>query len=367
MRIGRSLPEAKVSVDRLLLGDEEFGAWRFQISPSEDTVDFLNFAADVKGVHIANELLSWNLEDNLSSFSGVVKLDDLEQTLPKWGYAANLQTDVAGLDVDATWTGSPANVNLLNLDGTVRLRAEEGRFLEVTPGQGVKILSLVNFSKIAKRISFDFSDVGGKGISFDELDANVSLKDGHLNFLERMNVESSSGNFQFAGNVDLNKGLLDNEMVVTLPVSNSLPWYGVYLALANPLAGLGVLLGERVLRKPIQQFSTAKFSVKGTLDDPDVKFVSLWDKSMALPLEKEPGAQEATGKNDSAKQTRRKRKRDKASADETTANGNNAAELKLSSSSIDPEAINNKEVERPSQLSPGERALRNATRNATTD
>ena len=64
------------------------------------------------------------------------------------------------------------------------------------------------------------------------------------------------------------------------PVSNSLPWYGVYLALANPLAGLGVVVGERVLRKPLQQFSSAKFSVTGTLDEPQINFVSLWDQSM---------------------------------------------------------------------------------------
>jgi uncharacterized protein YhdP len=59
-----------------------------------------------------------------------------------------------------------------------------------------------------------------------------------------------------------------------------LPWYGIYLALANPLVGLGVVVGERVLRKPIEQFSTAKFAITGTLDDPQVKFVSLWDRKM---------------------------------------------------------------------------------------
>ena len=78
---------------------------------------------------------------------------------------------------------------------------------------------------------------------------------------------------------------------MTLPVSNSLPWYGVYLALANPLAGLGVLVGERVLRKPLEQFSSAKFTVTGDLDDPQIKFVSLWDQSMK-EVESAPDAPE---------------------------------------------------------------------------
>ena len=76
---------------------------------------------------------------------------------------------------------------------------------------------------------------------------------------------------------------LDNEMIVTLPVTKGLPWYAAYIALANPLAGLGVLVGERVLRKPLEQFSSAKYEIGGTLDDPELKFVGVWDVSMDRP------------------------------------------------------------------------------------
>jgi hypothetical protein len=76
---------------------------------------------------------------------------------------------------------------------------------------------------------------------------------------------------------------LDNEMIVTLPVTKGLPWYAAYVALANPLAGLGVLVGERVLRKPLEQFSSAKYEISGTLDDPELKFISVWDTTMDLP------------------------------------------------------------------------------------
>ena len=44
-----------------------------------------------------------------------------------------------------------------------------------------------------------------------------------------------------------------------------------------------MVIGERVLRKPLRAFSTAKFAVSGTLDEPQVKFVSLWDQSISKP------------------------------------------------------------------------------------
>jgi len=293
--VGESLPAANVTVAQLDIGDEPFGSWRFVIDRNERQVVFRSFGADVNGVHIDESLLTWDLDSDISSFSGNLEFDDLAETLPKWDYAPSLSTGKASASADVHWGGSPLNVSLLGTSGEFNFVARDGRFNEVETGNsGLRIMSLLNFSKLANRINFDFSDVVGNGISFDKARASVALDEGDLSFPEPMTVDSSSGDFQVGGRVDLRSGQLDNEMIVTLPVSKSLPWYGVYLALANPLVGLGVVVGERVLRKPIEQFSTAKFEVTGTLDDPEVNFVSLWDKSMRETTVDEPISDEPT-------------------------------------------------------------------------
>ena len=279
--VGRSLPAARVSIDELKIGTDPFGSWRFNIEPGSDSIRFSEFSADVNGVHIEDSTLRWDLQENVSSFSGRLRLDDLAETLPKWNYAPSLSTEKARVLAEVKWPGSPLNVQLVGASGGVDFEARDGRFIEVdSSASGLRILGLLNFTKVAKRMSFDFSDVVGDGLSFEKIDARVDLNAGELTFPERMKVESSSGDFQVGGRVDLRSGELDNEMIVTLPVSKSLPWYGIYLALANPIAGLGVMVGERVLRKPIEQFSTAKFEITGTLNEPEVKFISLWDQSM---------------------------------------------------------------------------------------
>lgn len=280
--VGEVLPAAKINIARLMLGDEPFGRWQFEIQPEGDKrVQFLNLDAAVNGVHIEEGLLSWDLQTDRSTFTGKLKLDDLAQTLPKWDYAPSLSTTTAAARADVSWSGSPLNINLLGTDGEIEFDARDGRFMEVEAGSGgLRILSLLNFTQLAKRISLDFSDVVGEGMSFDRIDATVGLQGGELTFPKRLTVESSSGDFQLGGRVDLASGQLNNELIVTLPVSKSIPWYGLYLGLANPIVGATVVLGERMLRKPIEQFSTAKFAVTGTLDDPEVEFVSLWDRSM---------------------------------------------------------------------------------------
>ena len=284
VEIGRSLPAAQVKVAELFLGEEAFGAWSMRIEPQPGRVWFREFNVDVNGLHIADGDLGWDLDANQSYFSGLATLDDLASTLPQWGYAAALETSAAEFTADVNWQGSPANVSLLGLAGNLSFSADDGRFLDVESGGGLRIFSLLNFSKIAKRISFDFSDVTREGLPFETIVADVNLQTGQLTLLDRMHVKSSSSDFQIAGSVDLEAGLLNNEMIVTLPVSDSLPWYGVYLGLANPLAGLGVIIGERVLRKPLEAFSSAKFEVRGTLDEPEVKFLGLWDQSLNQPV-----------------------------------------------------------------------------------
>ena len=63
-------------------------------------------------------------------------------------------------------------------------------------------------------------------------------------------------------------------------MNKSLPWLGAYLALVNPIAGLGVLIGERIFRRPLEGLSSARYAVSGTLDAPEVKLVSVFDDRM---------------------------------------------------------------------------------------
>jgi len=278
------LVDADVSVARFLVGEKDYGRWNFRLRPEPGSVALLDLDAELRGVRIVSDRLVWDGADNSSHFVGTLTTDDLAEVMPQWGYAASVSTEQASMQGDLRWRGSPAAVDLERLVGEASFEAKNGRFLDVTQGtDAMKIFSLVNFSKIARRLNFDFSDVVGEGVSFDTVTATTEFEEGTMRFVEPMKVKGSGSSFRVAGTVDLVEGRLNNEMIVTLPVTKGLPWYAAYVALANPLAGLGVLVGERVFRKPLEQFSSAKYEVSGTLDDPVLKFVSVWDTRMDRP------------------------------------------------------------------------------------
>jgi uncharacterized protein YhdP len=280
----KELVDVDVSVDRFLVGETDYGAWSFQLRPEPGGVALNGLEASLRGVKISADRLFWDGEKDRSYFQGILSAGDLAAVLPQWGYAASVSTERAVMTADLNWLGSPAAVDLTRLIGTAAFEAENGRFLEVTQGaDAMKIFSLVNFSTIAKRLNFDFSDVVGEGVSFDSMTATTEFNEGTMQFLEPMAVNGSGSSFRIGGTVGLVDGNLDNEMIVTLPVTKGLPWYAAYIALANPLAGLGVLVGERVLRKPLEQFSSAKYEIGGTLEEPELKFVGVWDTTMDQP------------------------------------------------------------------------------------
>ena len=92
------------------------------------------------------------------------------------------------------------------------------------------------------------------------------------------------------GNVDINTKTLDNDMIVTLPVSRNLPWYAAYSAIATgPLIGAGVWLAQKVFETQIDQMSSAKYKITGTVDAPVIEFVSIFSDSVReTPASMEP-------------------------------------------------------------------------------
>ena len=62
-------------------------------------------------------------------------------------------------------------------------------------------------------------------------------------------------------------------------MSRNLPWFAAIAS--GPLFGAGVFLAQKILLEgPIKQFSSAKYKVSGSIDEPVVEFISVFDNSV---------------------------------------------------------------------------------------
>lgn len=277
-----ALDDLDVDIDRLLVDGDDYGRWSFELRNTPEGVRLNNLQAQMRGLTIeAEDGLFWSSGEQRSKIVAQITANDMSEVLAAWGYGPSLESDSMQIFADLSWPGSPLNYSLANVDGQFEALVNDGRFNDVAGGSNaLRVFSLLNFTTIVKRLNFNFSDVFGRGLSFDEVSINAALHKGELDFVEPLHVQGSGGDFRVNGSIDLVAGTLDNELVVTLPVNKSLPWLGAYLALANPIAGLGVLIGERIFRRPLEGLSSARYGVSGTLDAPEVKLVSVFDDRM---------------------------------------------------------------------------------------
>ncbi len=289
----RHWPDMDVRVEELRVAGADFGRWQFALRREAEAVAFRELVADVRGVHIdAPEGLVW-FDDDVTAIKARGEAGNLTDVFTQWGMAPSMESRWARFDADLWWPGSPLDFEIATVGGQVQLDVSNGRFLDVQAGAGAqRVLSLLNLAKIAKRMTMDFSDVFGRGISFDRLSADFNLADGTLSFNEPMRVDGTGSAFRISGRVDLVEGMLTNEMVVTLPVSESLPWYAAYLAVANPLMAGAVLVGERIFRSQIEQMSSARYRIDGPLDDPRVSLVQVFPSELQVV---QPDAAQASG------------------------------------------------------------------------
>ena len=282
------VPAADVTIGRALIGDDDYGSWAFGIRPDDGVIRLTGLAGDIKGIRIeAADDLVWAKETDTSRFDGRLAADDLALVLPQWGYAPNVES--AGVDIGAAvrWPGSPLNFELGELSGSMRMAIDTGRFIDIDEAAGARILALLNFAKIARRLQLDFSDVVDRGIDFDYVRANGELDAGVLSFTEPMEIHGPGSDFRINGTVDLADGTLNNEMIVTLPLSSSLPWYAVWLATTEPVTAVGVMVGREIFKEQIKTLSSAKYRITGTIEEPNPEFVDIFRSDMENPGEVE--------------------------------------------------------------------------------
>ena len=281
------VPAADVTIAKTLVGEDHYGAWTFGIRPEDGIIRLTGLVGDIKGMRIeATDDLVWVAATDRSHFKGWLTAGDLALVLPQWGYAASVESADVDVEVAVNWPGSPVNFELGDLTGSMRMEIDTGRFLEVDDAAGAKILSLLNFANVARRLQLDFSDVFDRGIAFDRVSGSGELDAGVLSFTDPMEIHGSGSDFRINGTVDLGEGTLDNEMIVTLPLSSNLPWYA-WLATAEPVTAVGVLVGSEIFKDQIRALSSARYRITGTIEDPNLEFVDIFQSEMDRPGEQE--------------------------------------------------------------------------------
>ena len=195
-----------------------------------------------------------------------------------------METESGRFDVALEWPGAPQSFSLADAQGSLVIDVGEGRFLNAPEGASgtLRVLNILNLAEIIGRLSL--THMFKSGIPFHGVEGEVFLQDGSIE-VANIEVEGSTGGFQFSGVADVLSESLDGNLVITLPVANNLPWI-VALTAGLPVAA-GVFVVSKVFEKQVNRLTSGVYRVSGSWDDPQVKFDRIFDDSAAAKLKSE--------------------------------------------------------------------------------
>ena len=291
---------ADVVLGQVFVGDEDYGTWRFGVRPVPEGIELHDVVAELRGLSIeAAAPAALEPTTGRPASRAPSERATLRDVLPQWDFVASVESERFAGEGSVRWPGSPLEFDVATLSGNASLDLVKGRFLDVEQGAGAaRILSLINFSTIVKRISFDFTDVFGSGVSFDRALASLTVADGLGAFsMVRPRSRAPVLRFDIDGSVDFESGALDYTMVGHADVGRQ-PALVCCPSSPRPTRSWrrGYCSASRFSKDSIRRLASSEVVVRGTYDDPQVVVVGTGSAlAIAGPDDGPPGGAEPDG------------------------------------------------------------------------
>ena len=274
----RQIPAVDVRIARVMQGDALIGAWSLKARPTPQGVRFSELKLDLKGLKVGGEL-GWEGAPGSSAswYKGRIEGKNLADILSAWGYAPSATSERFRLDMDTRWPGSPAWFGLQRLSGRLDASLRKGQFVEVQgSASALRVFGLLNFNSISRRLRLDFSDLLGKGFSYDTTKTLLVGQDGVFDTREPLRVVGPSSTLELNGTLDMAREQIDAKLLVTLPVTNNLPLAA--LIVGAPAVGGALFIADKLLGDRVARFASVQYKVKGPWQEPEISFEKPFEK-----------------------------------------------------------------------------------------
>ena len=286
------LPSLDITADELVLGDVSVGALRLSATnggteaQSVWTLERLQIDNPQARLNAAG---TWSFRSPrgpttptpLDALPGdtaaAVRSTDLDfslmvrdggSLLERLGVRQALRGGQGSIDGSIQWEGSPLAIDYPSLDGELRLDINQGAFLRIDPGPA-RLIAVLNMQALPRLLSGQLREVFGQGFAFDEIDGEVRIERGVAR-TDDLTMRGPQAQVVLRGEADLAAETQALRVQVVPEVDAGLASIAVG-AMINPLLGVGSLLAQYVLRKPLQEALGMEIDITGSWADPTVR------------------------------------------------------------------------------------------------
>jgi uncharacterized protein YhdP len=274
------VPPMQVQINKLIWNQRDLGSWRAEVRQQDSAMVVENVTGDMPGAMLTGELRWSYLQDtHQTGFVGRVAVGDIQTVLNTWSYAPVLSSSDGLFDLEIDWQGSPAFFDFKRISGDIDLQLNRGSIRQIDDYEGLKLIGLLNFTRVIQRLALDFSDLLQSGITFDRVEGELIFDRGFARVGEKLIIDGSATKFKFSGDADLLADEVDIDMVFTVPLSSTFPLVAL-LAGVSPQAAAAIYVTERVFNNELERLSSARMHITGSFNAPVTRFYRVFDNNL---------------------------------------------------------------------------------------
>ena len=266
-------PALDVNIKDFSYGDKGFGSWQVVAYPKDQFYRIEKLKVQLGDLVLTGQG-QWvdGKPFPKTTLTGEITTKDVGDLMKDWGYPATIESKKGKMSYVLSWPYSPLDFDTDYLSGVVHLKIKEGRFLEVEgAASAVRVMGILNFSNLGRRLRLDFNDLFKSGLSYDSIKGPIYIKEGDLKFSD-FEIKGPSTFIEADGSMNYITRKIDLDLEVSLPFSdNMIP---LVTLVAGPLAGGGWFVADRLFGDKLDKAFKMQYEVSNTMDDPKVELKS---------------------------------------------------------------------------------------------
>ena len=266
-----SLPNLDLKSNRLFWHETDLGALSLSThrDPAGMVIDHLKL--DTPNHHLQLKG-SWQRGERLdrTTVDGRMKVKDLGTFVTLLGYPKEIRDTPATGRFALEWPDAPQQFSAARVKGEVKLKLGRGSVPNLDPGLG-RAFGVLNLLTLRRLLWLDFSDLFGKGLSYDGMKGLFRLENGQAR-TEGFLIDATAATILITGRAGLVTKDLDQKITVIPHTLATFPMAGAWVGGTTVSAAISAARG--LFGQDSVSLTGNHYAVTGPWDDPKIERIA---------------------------------------------------------------------------------------------
>lgn len=256
-----------IDAQRVMVGQADFGRVILRTERRRNGATLRQFSVDgsmlngqADGYWVRNGGVS------RGGFEGAFSSPNIARVQDALGLVRTVDAKQTRAAVKFGWPESPTGLDWTQATGSIEVNIDDGVLATVEPGAG-RMVGLLSFNALPRRLLLDFRDVVDSGMKFDSISGHFRVGGGRAE-TDDLQVRAPSADISVRGSVGLAQRTYDQTITVQPDLSSGVTLAGTVFG--GPAVGAILLVAQELFDKPLNQAGQVAYHLGGTWDDPIV-------------------------------------------------------------------------------------------------